>query len=240
MTYIEGFIAAVPIANKEAYQKHAAEFAPIGREFGIRRHVEAWADDVPDGKVTDFRKAVQARDDEAVVFSWFEYPDRAAREAANQKIMNDSRMKEMSTDMPFDGKRMILGGFDTIVDERAFGTPGYTDGFIVPVPEDKKADYQALAQRMAGKFKEWGAVRVVEAWDDDVPEGKVTDYRRAVQAQDGEKIVYSYIEWPDKATRDAGWAKMMEQDPGAGTPMPFDGKRMFWGGFKPILDTAAE
>ena len=71
MTYIEGFIAAVPIANKEAYQKHAAEFAPIGREFGIRRHVEAWADDVPDGKVTDFRKAVQARDDEAVVFSWF-------------------------------------------------------------------------------------------------------------------------------------------------------------------------
>ena len=66
------------------------------------------------------------------------------------------------------------------------------------------------------------------------------DYRRAVQAQDGEEVVYSYIQWPDKATRDAGWARMMAEDPEQSTPMPFDGKRMFWGGFRPILDTAAE
>ena len=97
-----------------------------------------------------------------------------------------------------------------------------------------------LAQRMAGKFKEYGAIRVLEAWSDDVPNGKVTDYRRAVQAQDGEEVVYSYIQWPDKATRDAGWARMMAEDPAQSTPMPFDGKRMFWGGFRPILDTAAE
>ena len=240
MTYIEGFIAAVPIANKDAYVDHATGFAPLIRELGATRMVESWSDDVPEGKVTDFRKSVQAKDDEAVVFSWFEYPDRAARDAANEKMMSDPRMKEMGAAMPFDGKRMIYGGFDTIVDERGSGTAGYIDGFVVPVPSGKKADYQALAQRMAGKFKEYGAVRVLEAWGDDVPNGEVTDYRRAVQAQDGEEVVYSYIQWPDKATRDAGWARMMAEDPEQSTPMPFDGKRMFWGGFRPILDTAAE
>ena len=240
MTYIEGFIAAVPTANKDSYRQHAADFAPIGQEFGIRRHVEAWADDVPDGKVTDFRKSVQAKDDETVVISWFEYPDKAARDASNEKMMSDPRMENMASTMPFDGKRMIYGGFETIVDERGAGTPGYTDGFVVPVPSAKKADYQAMAQRMAGKFKEWGAVRVVEAWGDDVPQGKVTDYQRAVQAQDGEAIVYSFVEWPDKDTRDKGWARMMAEDPEQDTPMPFDGKRMFWGGFRPILDTAGE
>ena len=209
MTYIEGFIVAVPIANKDAYVDHATGFAPLIRELGATRMVESWSDDVPEGKVTDFRKSVQAKDDEAVVFSWFEYPDRAARDAANEKMMSDPRMKEMGAAMPFDGKRMIYGGFDTIVDERGSGTAGYNDGFVVPVPSEKKADYQALAQRMAGKFKEYGAVRVLEAWGDDVPNGEVTDYRRAVQAQDGEEVVYSYIQWPDKATRDAGWARMM-------------------------------
>ena len=240
MTYLEGFIVAVPIANKVAYVDHAIGFAPLIRELGATRMVESWSDDVPEGKLTDFRKSVQAKDDEAVVFSWFEYPDRAARDAANEKMMSDPRIKEMGAAMPFDGKRMIYGGFDTIVDERGSGMAGYTDGFVVPVPSEKKADYQTLAQRMAGKFKEYGAVRVLEAWGDDVPNGEVTDYRRAVQAQDGEEVVYSFIQWPDKPTRDAGWARMMADDPEQSTPMPFDGKRMFWGGFRPILDTAAE
>lgn len=241
MTYIEGFVAAVPTANKETYTRHASGFAPLIREFGASRMVESWGDDIPDGKLTDFRKAVQAKDDETVVFSWFEYPDKAARDAANAKMMSDPRMEQMGNDMPFDGKRMIMGGFETIVDERGAGSPGYTDGFVVPVPSDKKADYQALAQKMAGQFKDSGAVRVVEAWGDDVPEGKVTDYQRAVQAEANEKIVYSYVEWPDKDTRDKAWAKMMsEEGSQPPTEMPFDGKRMFWGGFRPIVDTAAE
>ncbi len=142
MTYIEGFIAAVPIANKDAYVDHATGLAPLIRELGATRMVESWSDDVPEGKVTDFRKSVQAKDDEAVVLSWFEYPDRAARDAANEKMMSDPRMKEMGAGMPFDGKRMIYGGFDTIVDERGPGRAGYTDGFVVPVPSEKKADYQ--------------------------------------------------------------------------------------------------
>jgi uncharacterized protein YbaA (DUF1428 family) len=240
MTYIEGFVLAVPTANKDDYLKHSREMAPLIRDCGAVRMVETWGDDVPEGKVTDFRKAVQAKDDETIVFSWFEYPDRAARDSANSKMMSDERMAEIGATMPFDGKRMIMGGFETIVDERGQGVGGYTDGYLVPVPTDKKEAYRELAQSMAGKFKEWGAVRVVEAWGDDLNEGKVTDYQRAVQAQDGEGIVYSFVEWPDKATRDAGWGKMMQEDPGQSTPMPFDGKRMFWGGFRPMLDTAAE
>ena len=203
--------------------------------------IENWGDDVPEGKLTDFRKAVQAKDDETVVFSWFEYPDKASRDAANEKMMSDPRMKEMGETMPFDGKRMIIGGFDSFVDQQAAGRTGYTDGYVLPVKADKKDAYRDMAETMAGKFKEMGAVRVLEAWGDDVPDGKVTDFKRAVKAEDGEAVVYSFVEWPDKDTRDAGWAKMMndpELQPSG--DMPFDGKRMFWGGFKPILDTAAE
>ncbi|HET9355022.1 MAG TPA: DUF1428 domain-containing protein [Sphingomicrobium sp.] len=136
---------------------------------------------------------------------------------------------------------MIYGGFDSFVDEKADGRTGYTDGYILPVPADKKDAYRDMAQSMAAKFKDMGALRVVEAWGDDVPDGKVTDYKRAVKAEEGENVVYSYVEWPDKETRDAAWAKMMN-DPEMSSPseMPFDGKRMFWGGFKPILDTAAQ
>jgi len=237
MTYIEGFVAAVPEANKEAYRKHAADALPLFKEFGVARMVENWGDDVPKGKVTDFQGAVQAKDDETVVFSWFEYPDKATRDAASEKMMNDPRMEQMGDSMPFDGKRMIYGGFEAIVDEKADGPTGYVDGYLLPVPEAKKEEYRALAQKVAGKFKEFGAVRVVEAWGDDVPEGKVTDYQRAVKAEDGEGIVYSYVEWPDKATRDKGWEKMMsDPDMQPEGEMPFDGQRMFWGGFRPIID----
>ena len=238
MTYIEGFVVAVPEANKEAYRKHAADAAPLFREFGVARMMENWGDDVPRGKVTDFYGAVQAKEDEVVVFSWFEYPDKATRDAATEKMMSDPRMKQMGADMPFDGKRMIVGGFESIVDEKADGATGYVDGYLLPVPTAKKDAYKALAEKVAGKFREYGAVRVVEAWGDDVPEGKVTDYQRAVKAEDGEGIVYSYVEWPDKETRDKGWEKLMA-DPDMqpdGSEMPFDGKRMFWGGFKPIVE----
>ena len=242
MTYIEGFVLAVPTANKDEYRKHASEAAPLFKDFGVTRMVENWGDDVPKGKVTDFQGAVQAKDDETVVFSWFEYPDRKTRDAANAKMMSDPRMEEMGKNMPFDGKRMIIGGFDSFVDEKVEGRTGYTDGYILPVPADKKDAYAEMARKMAGKFRDMGAIRVVEAWGDDIPDGKVTDYKRAVKAEDGENVVYSYVEWPDKETRDAAWAKMMS-DPEMQSPpsdMPFDGKRMFWGGFKPIIDTAGE
>ena len=148
MNYFEGFIAPVPAANRDAYRKHAKEFASLSHEFGIRRHFEAWDSDVPEGKVTDFRKSVDAKPDEKIVFAFFEYPDRKARDAANEKFMSDPRMEEMGKNMPFDGKRMIVGGFDAIVEEGSAGG-SYTDGFVVPVPEGKREDYRVTSPAMS-------------------------------------------------------------------------------------------
>jgi len=238
MTYIEGFIVPVPEANRYAYLKHATDFAPLFAEMGVKRVVETWDNDVPEGKLTDFRRAVDAKPDEKVVFSWFEYPDRATRNAANEKMMNDPHMKEMaSSEMPFDGKRMIYSGFEAIVEE---GEPGgsYTDGFVVPVPQGNKEAYRELASKMAKVFREHGASRVVEAFGEDVSRGKVTDYYRAVKAKDGEAVVFSFIEWPDKSTRDEAWSKIMAGE--RLRPLPFDAERMFWGGFDKMVDTAQQ
>ena len=161
MTYVEGFVVAVPTANKEAYRKHAAAAAPLFKEFGVSRMVEAWGDDVPDGKVNDFKGAVQAKADETVVFSWFEYPDKQARDAANANMMSDPRMAEMGGEMPFDGKRMIIGGFDSIVDDRTDGAMGYADGYILPVPDGNKDAYRTLANKASQVFRDHGATRVV-------------------------------------------------------------------------------
>jgi uncharacterized protein YbaA (DUF1428 family) len=240
MTYFEGFIAPVPEANKNAYTKHAGDFVPIGREFGIRRHLEAWESDVPEGKVTDFRKAVEAKPDEKIVFSFFEYPSKTERDAANAKFMSDPRMKDFGANMPFDGKRMIMGGFESIVDEGE-GGGAFVDGWVVPVPTGKREAYREHASRNANFFREYGATRLVEAFGDDVPKGEVTDYYRAIKAEEGETPVFSFIEWPDKATRDAAWPKIMEDErmrPQG--EVPFNGQRMFWGGFEKILDTAKE
>jgi uncharacterized protein YbaA (DUF1428 family) len=119
MSYVDGFVLAVPKANKEAYRKMAAKAWALFKEFGATHHVECWEDDVQDGKVTDFRRAVQAKDDEVVVFSWIEYPSKEVRDAANKKMMSDPRMKDFGADMPFDGKRMIYGGFVPIFDEKS-------------------------------------------------------------------------------------------------------------------------
>jgi uncharacterized protein YbaA (DUF1428 family) len=240
MTYFEGFIAPVPEANKDAYLKHASDFASVSPEFGVGRHVEAWDSDVPEGKVTDFRKAVDAKPDEKIVLAFFEYPNRQARDAANEKFMSDPRMEEMGKNMPFDGKRMIMGGFDAIVEEGSAGGR-YTDGFVVPVPEGKRDAYQQLASKMAKVFRQHGASRVIEAIADDVNRGEVTDFYRAVKAEDGETVVFSFIEWPDKATRDEAWGKIMQDESlKPQGEMPFSGQRMFWGGFEKIVDTARQ
>ncbi len=236
MSYFEGFVVAVPAANKEAYRKHAADFAPMFMEFGASRMVESWGDDVPDGKVTDFKSAVKAQDDEVTVFSWFEYPDKGTRDAANEKIINDPRMKDMGADMPFDGKRMIYGGFEALAEDSASGPMGYVDGMLAAVPEDGRETYADFAAKVAAIFREHGASRVIDAWADDVPDGKVTDYRRAVKAGTGETVVYSWVEWPSKEARNTGWQSVMADQRMHALKMPFDGKRMIYGGFEPILD----
>ena len=115
----------------------------------------------------------------------------------------------------------------------------YIDGFVLAVPTASKDKFIAHANQGNSVFIEQGATRAWECWGDDVPDGKLTDFRRAVQAKEDETVVFSWIEWPDKATRDACFAKMeelMKTDPRMrDNPMPFDGKRMIFGGFVPVV-----
>ncbi|MES2859042.1 MAG: DUF1428 domain-containing protein [Pseudomonadota bacterium] len=119
MAYIDGFVIAVPNANKQAFIEHARQFDPLFFEFGALRVVESWGDDVPHGKQTDFHRSVAAKDDESVAFSWVEWPDKATRDAGMKKMMEDPRMDPANPDnppMPFDGARMIFGGFSLLLD----------------------------------------------------------------------------------------------------------------------------
>jgi uncharacterized protein YbaA (DUF1428 family) len=114
--YVDGFVAAVPTANREAYRQHAEGAAIVFREHGALKVVECWGDDVPDGKLTSFPMAVKLEPGETVVFSWVVWPDKAMRDQGWQKVMGDPRMQPDANPMPFDGKRLIYGGFDMILD----------------------------------------------------------------------------------------------------------------------------
>ncbi len=116
MTYVDGFVAAVPAANREKFRNHAQDAAAVFKEHGALKVVECWGDDVPDGKITSFPMAVKCKADETVVFSWIVWPSRKVRDEAMKKVMADPRLKPDANPMPFDGKRMIYGGFEVIVE----------------------------------------------------------------------------------------------------------------------------
>jgi uncharacterized protein YbaA (DUF1428 family) len=116
MPYIDGFVIPVPTANRDAYRDHEAKWWPYFRDLGALSLVVGWGDDVPPGKQTDFLRAVDAKDDETVVFAWMTWPDKEVRSAAYTKMMENMGAEDMA-DMPFDGKRMIYGGFTPILME---------------------------------------------------------------------------------------------------------------------------
>lgn len=251
MTYVEGFVIAVPAANKQKFIDHANRGDPVFIDHGASRVVECWQDNVEKGHTTDFFGAVDCREDESVVFSWIEWPDRDKRAAMQGRmeelVQTDERFSPEKNPMPFDGARMIYGGFQPIVEEGA-PTPGaYVQGFIVPVPEGNKEAYREAALGMWEIMKDYGATRVVEAWQDDVPEGKRTDFFRSVKAEPGEIVVFSFVEWESREACDGAHEKMMQDErmkrfmeDNTDTKPPFDGKRMVYGGFRPVVELTRE
>jgi len=114
----------------------------------------------------------------------------------------------------------------------------YIDGFLIPVRDENRTAYRDHELQWWPRFKELGALSIVAGWGDDVPAGKQTDFRRAVDLREGETVVLCWMTWPDKGTRDAAYKTMMEDPAMASVEMPFDGKRMVWGGFVPLLNEA--
>lgn len=235
MTYVQGFLLPVPREKKDAYFQMASDAAPMFTGYGATGIVEAWGDDVPDGKRTDMKRAVAAADGENVVFSWIEYPDKATCDEAARKMMSDGDMPGPA-EMPFDPQRMIYSGFEKVMDEGG-GPFGYVDGMIAAVPTANRDKYLEHARAAAEAFRRHGATRLVETWGVDVMDGKVTDFKRAVKAKDDETVVFSWIEWPDKASRDKGMAAIMEDPAMRDMELPFDGTRMIYGGFDPLFKT---
>jgi uncharacterized protein YbaA (DUF1428 family) len=115
MNYIDGFVIAVPTANRQAYKEYAQKSAVLFKEFGVLSIAECWGDDVPQGKLTSFPLAVQCKEDETVVFSWMTWPSKEVRDAAWEKMMADPRFAPENMPMPFDGKRLIYGGFEVLL-----------------------------------------------------------------------------------------------------------------------------
>jgi uncharacterized protein YbaA (DUF1428 family) len=117
MSYVDGFVIAVPTSKKDEYLRHATVAADVFKSLGALEIVECWGDDVPEGKVTSFTMAVKRQEDETVVFSWITWPSKAVRDEGMKKFMDDPRIKNMG-DMPFDGKRMIFGGFEVLLEKK--------------------------------------------------------------------------------------------------------------------------
>lgn len=115
----------------------------------------------------------------------------------------------------------------------------YVSGFVIPVPEGQKEAYRGMAAGFATMFKDAGALEIFEGWEEDIEDGTQTDLRRAVDLQDGEKVVFSWMVWPDKETAHRCYARMREDDTMPGE-MPFDAKRMIWGGFSPLFTMGRE
>lgn len=236
MTCIQGFICAVPTANRAAFITHARSAVAGFRDLGLEAAAECWGDDVPEGKITSFPLAVKATAEESVVFAWYRWPSKAVLDKVMQGPMDDPRLSPETNPMPFDGKRVIFGTFEPVLE---LGTPrpgSYIDAFVVPVKRDQREHFTRFARECDPIFMEHGATWIMECWGVDLPEGKLTDFRRAVQAEPDEEVIFSWVQWPDRAARDAGNERIMNDARLAEKQMPFDGKRLIFGGFQPVVE----
>lgn len=238
LTYYTGMVAAVPTANRQKYIDHVRIAWPLFEKFGATRMIETWGVDTPKGKVTDFQGAVNARDDETIVFTWIEWPDRATADTAWTDMQDDPGMAAMA-EMPFDGSRMIYGGFEPLMAVGEIAGAPFYQGFLLAAPERNRDSYIKMARDAWGMFEKFGCLGIAENWGVDVPRGRQTDFYRATKAKDGEAVLFSWTAWPDRKTCDEAGRKMEAEMAGQEMPeMPFDGMRMMWGGFETIFDSA--
>jgi uncharacterized protein YbaA (DUF1428 family) len=237
MSYIDGFITPVATAARARFAEHARAAASIVRERGAIRVVDTWGEDVPAGKRNDIAGAVRLEPNESPSFGWIEFADRPARDAFGAAIVADERLAALGLP-PFDFSRMILGGFEVIVDTGRGAAPGFIDGYVLPVAVVDREAYRAFAASASAVFLDHGAIRHVEAWGDDVPAGDTVDFSRAALAQDDEAVVFAWVEWPDRAARDRATPLVMADERMANlpTPLPCDGQRMIFGGFAVLND----
>lgn len=237
MAYVDGFVLAVPNANKEAYRKLASDASVVFQKHGAIGFVENWGVNVPQGKVNCLNSAVMRKPDETVMYSWIVWPDKAARDAGNAAVMVDPDLGGPGMQMPFDGMRMIYGGFEQLFGD-ALAAPGIIDGTVVPVKAASRAAYTEAAGKLAEMFCEHGAISVVDCWGDDVPEGKVNSFHTAVLREPDEAIVFSWINWKDQEVQQKAWEAIMK-DPRMEQHNPksvgADMGRMIFGSFEPLV-----
>ncbi len=236
MTYIQGFLVPVTPANKESYLKMATDVAPMFEEFGARRIVECWGENVPTGKTTDMYRAVNGEVGENVVFSWIDWGSKQACDQAHEKMMQDDRMKNMPETMPFDGMRMLFAGFETLGMSGDGGKTRYVQGYVAPVPKSNRQAFADMCATMREVALDCGALHAFDGWAEDIEDGKVTDFKQAVKAKDDEAVAFGFAEWPSKQACDEGSAKMHNDERMPGE-MPLDGMRLIYGGFEVMLDT---
>ena len=247
--YVHGFVTAVPTANKAEYIKFCTSTGAALKRLGATEAVECWGVDVPDGKVTSFPLAVKKQADETVVFSWTRWPSQEVAEAAEAK-MRAGEIPEFDfakNQPPFDGKRLIYGGFEVVIDMGEMPDPKarcYVTGFVWACPTAIKDKYIEFNTRMGEALMRLGGLKVVECWGVEVPPGKVTSFPLAVKQKPNEAVDFSWVVWPSKAVADAAMANMR-----AGEGMPdfdptaasnegdhaFDPSRLIYGGFEMVV-----
>ena len=173
-----------------------------------------------------------------MVFAWIDWESEERCKAASAAMESDPEM-QMPAEMPFDPKRMIYAGFEKLGESGSPGRAGYVQGYVAPVPKAEKAAFAGMCATMREVMIEHGALHAVDTWAEDIADGKVTDFKRAVAAEQAEAIAFGFVEWPSKEAFEQAKPKVRgdERMPPPGSEMPLDGKRLIFGGFDVIMDS---
>lgn len=241
MTYVDGFVIPVPKCNKSKFIDYGHRSDEVFVRHGASRIFECWQDNVARGALNDFFMGVDARDDEVIAFSWIEWRDKATRDqcmAVLDGVMKaDPHFDQTRNPLPFDGGRMLWGRFQVLVERGEPTFSPYVQGIVLAVPESRKEDFRRVAEKAWETLQGSGALRMIEAWEDEVPAGGQTDFFRMVMLEPGEKVVFSFIEWPSREACDAASLKMKTL---AALELPFDCARVISGGFRPVVEAVRQ